>query len=53
MLLRRWSLAVLLGQGPGQALQELVHGDVDLCGEVSGEVHGHDQDDVVGQDLRV
>ncbi|MBG9641208.1 hypothetical protein ABE07_00005 [Bacillus thuringiensis] len=26
---------------------------MDLCGEVVGEVHGHDQDDVVGQDLEV
>lgn len=53
MLLRRRSLAVLLGQSPGQALQELVHGEVDLCGEVCGEVHGRNQHDVVGQDLRL
>lgn len=45
------SLAVPLRQSQGHILQELIHSDVDLGGEVCGEVHGQDQDDVVAQDL--
>ena len=46
-------LAVPLGQSPGQAVQELVKGAMDLWGEVFGEVQGHNQDDGVGQDLQL
>lgn len=52
MFLDLWSLAVFLGQSQSQVLQELVEGEVDLRSEVSGEVHGNDQHDVVGQNLK-
>lgn len=47
----RGYLTVPLGQSQGQVVQELVDGDMDLRGEVSREVHGQNQDDVMGQDL--
>lgn len=44
-------LSVLLGQGQSQGSQELVHGHVDLRGEVDGEHDGHDHLDAVSDEL--
>lgn len=49
---RPGSLAVLLGQGQGQVLEELVHRQLNLRGEVCREHRADDDDEAVSQDLQ-
>lgn len=51
MLVLIGHLAVLLGQSQGHQGEELVHGNMDLRGELLGEQHGQDHHDAVGQNL--
>lgn len=45
------SLSVFLRQGAGHGCQKLVHGHVDLRGEIRGKHDRHDHKDAVSKEL--
>ncbi len=45
------SLSVFISEGCRQSREELVHGHVHFCSEVSGEMNRKSHEDVMGQNL--